>query len=397
MPSLPPRLPPRGPSRRPSSQASSSTDIAEPVHSTGTSQPPTTSVVAAGALRKPPPIPTKRPPPPAVAPPASRPPEPASTDRPPPPPRRQPGLGPPTAMPKAPPRPATPPPLTFTLTVPLPQARELSAAELDLGSAWFSRQPLALPDSLLSLPHATLAAGGQFSGDGRGPSELKLGILHGDRSRSFVRIGWGAGVAPSAPRVTQQQTAPPRPRTVAELETAAEQYGERVAAWAESREGSVVGRGECWDLADHALKAVSASLISEHGGDPSAGLAEAIGISFGEVVNVNVDGVVNWGPERRIRRGDILQFVHATFKSFFSDGSTTTSTAGNPTTGHTAVVVADWSGRAADPVIVLQANVGGEPRTRPGEFSLGDLVSGEVRAFRPMASAWYGGPVRPAP
>jgi hypothetical protein len=309
-------------------------------------------------------------------------------------------------MPKAPPRPPTPPPLTFTLTVPIPQARELTAAELDLGSQWFSRQPLVLPEPLLCLPHATLAAGGQFSGSPGGSSELNLGILHGDRSRSFVRIQWGAGVPAFAPLVNQQQTKPPRQRTVAELDFAAEQYGERVAAWAESREGTVVGRGECWDLADHALKEVSAALANESSssssrssrGDPAVGgLAEAIGISFGEVVYVNVAGNVGWGPERRIRRGDILQFVHATFKSFYSDGSTSTSTAGNPTTGHTAVVVADWSSRGAESVHVLQANVGGSPLTQPGEFSLGDLVSGEVRAFRPMSSDWSGGPVRPAP
>lgn len=299
-------------------------------------------------------------------------------------------------MPRAPPRPATPPPLAFTLTVPCPQAVNMTEAELDLGTQWFTRQPLALPEPLLCLPHATLAAGGHFSSGG-GPSELNLGILYGDRSRSFVRIEWGAGIPVRAPRITQQQRAPPRPRTVIELEDAAEQYGERVAAWAETREGKVVGQGECWDLADHALKEVSAALVVESGGNPSAGLAEAIGISFGEVVYVNVDGNVNWGPERRIRRGDVLQFVHSTFKSFYSDGSTTTSTAGNPTTGHTAIVIEDWTGRGADPVRVLQANVGGSPLTRSGEFSLGNLVSGEVRAFRPMSIGWSEGPVRPAP
>lgn len=209
-------------------------------------------------------------------------------------------------MPRPPPRPQTPPPLTFTLTVPSPQAQPIQEADLGLDSQWFYRQPLAFPDALLRIPYTSLAAGGEFSSGG-GPSRLDVGILYGDRSRGFVTIEWGGGLSPLAPRVAQHQMAPPRPRTAGELAHAAEELGERVALWAEAREGTVVGRGECWDLADQALKEVSRALVDE--GAAGGGLAEAVGIGFGEVVFVNVGGNVAWGPERRIRRGDVLQFV----------------------------------------------------------------------------------------
>jgi len=42
-------------------------------------------------------------------------------------------------------------------------------------------------------------------------------------------------------------------------------------------------------------------------------LAEAIEHSFGEVVYVNLEGRVGWGLERRIRRGDVVQFVVSSF------------------------------------------------------------------------------------
>jgi len=80
--------------------------------------------------------------------------------------------------------------------------------------------------------------------------------------------------------------------------------------------------------------------------------------------------------------------------SLLIDGSSTTSTAGTPDTGHTAVAIEDWTGIGGAPLKVLQSNVGGSPLTRKGEYNLGDLVSGEVRAFRVMDEEWGGGPAR---
>jgi hypothetical protein len=68
-----------------------------------------------------------------------------------------------------------------------------------------------------------------------------------------------------------------------------------------------------------------------------------------------------------------------------------TSTAGTPSVGHTAVVTRDWTGAGGQEIEVLQANVQGSPLTRKGTYNLGDLVSGEVRAFRVMDLAWAEG------
>ncbi|KAL7416657.1 hypothetical protein BDY24DRAFT_377811 [Mrakia frigida] len=218
--------------------------------------------------------------------------------------------------------------------------------------------------------------------------------MYGDRSRTFVTISWGNGVSASSPRIEQIQTDPPRRRTMEELEEASACYGERIARWCEGKEGTQVGRGECWDLADQAIKEVGRELKEETGGEHE-GLAEAIEHAFGEVVYVNLEGKIGWGLERKVRRGDVLQFVYATFKTMYSDGSSTTSSAGTPETGHTAVVIEEWTGVGGAPIKVLQSNVGGSPLTRQGQFNLGDLVSGEVRVFRVMDEEWGGGPARP--
>jgi hypothetical protein len=63
-------------------------------------------------------------------------------------------------------------------------------------------------------------------------------------------------------------------------------------------------------------------------------------------------------------------------------------------------VIEDWAPSAGGgtPIQVLQSNVGGSKATQRGEFRLGDLVSGEVRAFRVMDEAsWGGGPARVEP
>lgn len=65
---------------------------------------------------------------------------------------------------------------------------------------------------------------------------------------------------------------------------------------------------QCWDLADQAIKEVTIQLKDETRGE-FPGLCEAIEHAFGEVQYVNIDGDIGWGIERKVRRGDVLQFV----------------------------------------------------------------------------------------
>lgn len=67
-------------------------------------------------------------------------------------------------------------------------------------------------------------------------------------------------------------------------------------------------------------------------------------------------------------------------------------TAGAP--DHTAVVVEDWTGVGGAPIKCLHSNEGGSPLTRRAEFQLGDLVSGQVRAFRVLDEDWEWGEER---
>lgn len=319
---LGPSLPPAGPTKRP--------PPAPPRRMTGSSTPPEAHILPvtiplpvtpAVPPRLPPrrsisstPNVQKKPSPDTEAPPIMarrlplRAPDDPSLCIPPPPPRRQVSLAPPEPLPKAPPRPATPPPLTFSLDYSSPQAEDLSDDSLAISSQWYAqRAKLTLPASISCRQMCRSSCSARFSSSSVDTSSLNLIIDYADRSRTSVYIEWGAGVPVSQPAVSQTHKGIPPPSTLEDLIFASNCYGERVALWCEDQEGSQVGRGECWDLADHAIKAVSENLVQESGGE-FPGLSEAIQLSFGEVIFVNVEGVKAFGADQTIRRGDILQF-----------------------------------------------------------------------------------------
>lgn len=119
-----------------------------------------------------------------------------------------------------------------------------------------------------------------------------------------------------------------------------------VLAFAVKRFGQKVGRGECWDLAADALKAV--------------GARRAKGYTFGQRVKLE-----------NVKPGDILQFHKARFqtKRFWQ-------VLGAPQ--HTAVVAAV----ADTKIVLLHQNIGAKRFVQLGQIDLKNLQSGTIIGFR---------------
>jgi len=186
------------------------------------------------------------------------------------------------------------------------------------------------------------------------------------------------------------------------LVDAHETYGETVAGFAESYEGTgqYCARGECWDLANEALKYFEqfdyiprplTSISRTHGHLIFEGKATGRGIS---------NQVGRWrGGDDRVRRGDIVQWLSAKVSMGKFGGHTTL---GDP--DHTAVIVSDSvpSVEVADGEFVKPAHVGvlevveqgvGNPPKRV-KYDLSLFEAGEVWIYRPVGiEAYLGTPL----
>ena len=126
---------------------------------------------------------------------------------------------------------------------------------------------------------------------------------------------------------------------------------EGVLNFATNNIGNRIGRGECWDLADQALRAV--------------GAVPARGYTFGD--RIDVDDVIP---------GDILQFTSARF-----DEPGYWVIMGVP--NHTAVVQADGQDR----LFILQQNFAGKRYVTTYDMNPDNMTSGTLEAFRPRLPA----------
>jgi hypothetical protein len=119
-----------------------------------------------------------------------------------------------------------------------------------------------------------------------------------------------------------------------------------VLAYAVDRFGQKVGRGECWDLAAYALKAI--------------GARRAKGYTFGQRVKLE-----------ELKPGDILQFHKARFET-----TRFWQLLGAP--HHTAVVAAV----ADSKIVLLHQNIGTKRFVLLGQIDLKNLQTGTVLGFR---------------
>jgi len=134
------------------------------------------------------------------------------------------------------------------------------------------------------------------------------------------------------------------PLTDDELRASSQRFGPAIVAFCAQRIGTRVGNGECWTLADEAIKACDA--------DP------VMGLNFGQEIDPS-----------DVAPGDILQFDSCRFDLPWGGFKT----AGLPQ--HTAVVV----GRGPEGIRVLEQNPG---PVAEGSYDLSQLVSGTMKAWR---------------
>ena len=145
--------------------------------------------------------------------------------------------------------------------------------------------------------------------------------------------------------------------------------------------GSQVGDGECWTLANNALKAVAAK-CSSRGQEPCMASQSFI---HGYLMYSFVPSAVRSEAQGNVKnagvaRGDVIQLYKAHFK--YPGGE---MWAGVP--DHTAVI----TGVDSDGVLrVVEQNVGGKKRVQPGKYNLAQMVSGEVRIYRAVGESWIG-------
>jgi hypothetical protein len=132
---------------------------------------------------------------------------------------------------------------------------------------------------------------------------------------------------------------------------------QKVVEFAKARKGKKVGNGECWTLADLALKNAAAKRPGRDG------LAV---YAFGRKL----------GAKETLLPGDILQFEKAVF--IHRDE---TSWSGQSFPRHTAIVY-QVSGSK---VTLLHQNLGGKRTVQMTTLDLADRTEGTVTRFRPQA------------
>lgn len=157
-------------------------------------------------------------------------------------------------------------------------------------------------------------------------------------------------------------------------------YGERIAAWCEARIGQKVGNGECWTLANDALEAIAEECRARNQ-EPCVPSRSYI---HGALIYTYIPPKPSDPPggieAAGVARGDIIQFLTAHMRS--RDGMSH-SYRGAP--DHTAVITSVERGGVLK---VLEQNVGSKKIVMEGKVDMSEMVSGEVRIFRPVGEHW---------
>ncbi|KAI0772468.1 hypothetical protein BD413DRAFT_545777 [Trametes elegans] len=248
-------------------------------------------------------------------------------------------------------------------------------------SAWYTSDTDLLAPPLKG--NSKLAWTASWSSDGR-TKTLFAGVLFCDLSMCFY-----SRAARFLPR--------PAPWDRARLLDAHETYGETVAGFAESFEGTgrACARGECWDLANEALRSFEQY---DWVPKPVPSIARTHGhlLYEGRAADKARTQRGRWrGGDDRVRRGDIVEWRQARV----GQGRNGWSVLGDP--DHTAVIVSEMTPRAtvADGLEVPPRDLGtlevieqslGKPPAR-ATYDLSNLEEGEVWIYRPVGMEAYVG------
>lgn len=296
---------------------------------------------------------------------------------------------------------------SFTLSFPPPTMHGSAAADLahffspstHWDSAWYLDSDLPPPLQRDAPPSYTA------SWEMRGTTKTTYGgVLFSDLSICWysVQFSTSGHDDPNDSR-TVKRTAKYLPRPAAKdgatLLEASETYGETVAAFGESFEGTgqYCARGECWDLAAEALKYFDQY---DYVPKPVPSLSRTHGhlIFEGKAARKGAEQVGRWrGGDTQVRRGDIVEWRNVRI-GMPAGGY---AVLGSP--DHTAIIVSDAvpqvsvsDGASLSPsqlgsLVVIEQSVG-KPPVR-ATYDLSRLEEGEVWIYRPIGMMVYLGVV----
>lgn len=242
---------------------------------------------------------------------------------------------------------------------------------------------------------------------GRVEEEEQVGaILFGDLSSLWYKISY----SPSNPADSMQckvaYAEPPRPWLDSSLlQSSAASYGELVARACEAWEGQVVGDGECWTLANEAIKQCNES----QGWGEDSKMLQTVERTHGHLMyyaEAGKGGLWRGGDVGCVRRGDVLEWDEYAQCKQLSPVKGATVNYGNQAKAcpeHTAVVIS-----APAPSSQRQPDPSGETALRPEEIGwvevldqsagvvvtrstldLSQLMRGKLYIYRPVGGEAY--------
>lgn len=251
--------------------------------------------------------------------------------------------------------------------------------DLDLKSEWYAKSPPIWPP-----PHLKHNKQFRFNGystswtsyDGHRHTNFTGVIVHSKLAKSKIHITYDGAEPRLTAQAEQMHYPPPKSLNKQELDACQRMYNEKIAKWCEKQKGTQVGNGECWTLANDALKAVAED-CKKHGEEECM---PCIGFVHGCLLYEQKFRHQPHVGEAGIARGDVVQFYEAKF-----EGPHGWKSAGSP--DHTSVVV---SVEGDGELRVLEQNNGVDSIVREGSYNLAELTGGEVSVFRPVGTSWMG-------
>lgn len=266
------------------------------------------------------------------------------------------------------------------------------------GPTWYASDS-PVPPPLERSQHRLFKLAMGWRGDAK---HVQIGALFADLSGLWARVGFSV----SNPRnVTERRawtTPPPASLDADTLVGSAEAYGAVVAEYAEgfADRREVCARGECWDVANEALKHASA-IYPEQPPVPSLGRTHGHLIFSGRTISGGGSRQIGrWrGADDRIRRGDVVEWrtVRIGFAPGHGSGPGSYAILGDPE--HTAVITADcvpscsvYDGASVEPRAVGCLEVVEQSQGVPvkrAAYDLAQLHEGEVWIYRPVGMETY--------
>jgi hypothetical protein len=228
---------------------------------------------------------------------------------------------------------------------------------------------------------------------------INIGAIFSDLSCFWGTVEFSTNNPSDTNQVKRNAVYLPRPNALGrqELVEAHELYGDTIALFAESflGTGQPCARGECWDLADQALKYFEQY---DYIPKPLQSMTRTHGhlIYEGKASNQGKEMVGRWrGGDDRIRRGDIAEWREVKIGMKGAPGSY--SRLGFP--DHTAVIVNDSipfpmvkDGGSLKPsdlgtIVVVEQSKGHPPSKK--DYDLNYLQEGEMWIYRPIGMKAY--------